>query len=199
MTSVGRGSFTLAKQTTAKWDRLLSSKDKPKNVHVWWAMQEKYDVALDALKNKPSTDSLAKDKKSDQAESVSQQSETQKEEDDVTKGWRAAKKRLQDEAKKAKRQIEEQATSRKAKLQKQIEDIEEEESSSASKVDSSLKSAISKLDERFGELMKKRDSGESVSWNGEKDEHYQSFFQSITSAVKSALGMEEPQVAKDEI
>jgi hypothetical protein len=65
ITSVGRASITLKKLFNSSWPRLLSSKAKPGNIHVWWAMKEKYsdelstwekaDAALKATKSKNQT------------------------------------------------------------------------------------------------------------------------------------------------
>ncbi len=41
--SVGRAVLTLKKSTGAVWPRLLKSKAKPGNIHVWWALKEKYE------------------------------------------------------------------------------------------------------------------------------------------------------------
>mmetsp|Transcript_8434 Transcript_8434/g.10993 ORF Transcript_8434/g.10993 Transcript_8434/m.10993 type:complete len:445 (+) Transcript_8434:88-1422(+) len=48
MASVGRGTFTLSKQRqNTKWARLLKSREnKPKNMHVWWQLHEKYEAEL---------------------------------------------------------------------------------------------------------------------------------------------------------
>jgi len=65
ITSVGRASITLKKLFNSSWPRLLSSKAKPGNIHVWWAMKEKFsdelstwekaDAALKAAKSKNQT------------------------------------------------------------------------------------------------------------------------------------------------
>jgi len=48
MASVGRGTFTLTKQKPdTKWARLLKTRDKPKNMHVWWQLHEKYEKELE--------------------------------------------------------------------------------------------------------------------------------------------------------
>jgi len=50
VTSVGRGTFTLAKTAPlAKWSRLLRSTTRPKNMHIWFERQEQFDDELDAL------------------------------------------------------------------------------------------------------------------------------------------------------
>ena len=41
--SVGRVTFTLYKQETKSWPRLLKSKTKPGNMHVWWDMKQKLE------------------------------------------------------------------------------------------------------------------------------------------------------------
>ena len=52
MASVGRASITLRKLTNATWPRLLSNKNKPGNMHVWWAMKEKYEKELEEWEKK---------------------------------------------------------------------------------------------------------------------------------------------------
>jgi len=41
--SVGRAVLTLNKTSPAVWPRLLKSKAKPGNIHVWWSLKEKYE------------------------------------------------------------------------------------------------------------------------------------------------------------
>lgn len=41
--SVGRAVLTLKKASSAVWPRLLKSKAKPGNIHVWWSLKEKYE------------------------------------------------------------------------------------------------------------------------------------------------------------
>ena len=41
--SVGRAVLTLKKTTPAVWPHLLKSAAKPGNIHVWWALKEKYE------------------------------------------------------------------------------------------------------------------------------------------------------------
>lgn len=41
--SVGRVTFTMHKQETKLWPRLLKSKSKPGNMHVWWDMKQKLE------------------------------------------------------------------------------------------------------------------------------------------------------------
>lgn len=43
MSSVGRAMVTLRKAENGTWTRLLASTKKPANMHVWWAMREKYE------------------------------------------------------------------------------------------------------------------------------------------------------------
>jgi len=203
MTSVGRGSFTLIKQVAAKWDRLLASRDKPKNLHVWWAMQEKFDSALDAMK-----DSATNVPTSTTEEIQKAVTPAKEEEDDLLKGLKAAKKRLQEQAKKAKREVEERATKEKAKIQKKIDAIEEEETKHVAKLDDEMKLSLGKLDEKYNQLKAKKDAGNaSVSWiddEGDSEEKPSdgSFLAAATRVLKRAFGVDKDQAngdGKDEI
>ncbi|RYG45279.1 hypothetical protein EON67_10760 [archaeon] len=42
MSSVGRAMVTLRKATNGTWPRLLANPQKLPNMHIWWAMREKY-------------------------------------------------------------------------------------------------------------------------------------------------------------
>lgn len=48
MLSVGRVQITLRKAGNGTWPRLLRSSKKPAHMHVWWAMKEKHEGALEA-------------------------------------------------------------------------------------------------------------------------------------------------------
>jgi hypothetical protein len=53
MASGGRMTFSLKKNETSQWSRLLKSKDKKiSNMHFWWEMQEKYSDELEELSRK---------------------------------------------------------------------------------------------------------------------------------------------------
>lgn len=203
MTSVGRGSFTLSKQVAAKWDRLLASREKPKNLHVWWAMQEKFDSALDAMKDTASVPTTT-------AEQIKAAiNPVKEEEDDLTKGVKAAKKRVQEQAKKAKRRVEERAAQSKAKVQKQLDAIEEEETKHISHLDDELKASLAKLDEKFSQLKAKRDAGDtSIVWmDNEKESEGEepmdgSFLAAAAKVLKRAFGVgqnDSPNEMKDEV
>ncbi len=57
--SVGRGTFTLLKATPGiEWERLLLSENKPRNMGVWWSMQDRYTAELAALNTKASNEAL---------------------------------------------------------------------------------------------------------------------------------------------
>ncbi|GBG23892.1 Hypothetical Protein FCC1311_001112 [Hondaea fermentalgiana] len=69
LASVGRGTFSLVKaEPDVRWHRLLkSATDKPRNMHTWWQLTEKYAKELDDLdaaktktsKEKPKRDGKA--------------------------------------------------------------------------------------------------------------------------------------------
>ena len=204
MTSVGRGSFTLAKQVTAKWDRLLAMKDKPKNLHVWWAMQEKYDDVMRTIENLK--DIKAKLNNSTNSttdpEKTTREASPPPEEDLLNKDYLAAKKRVQDHARKAKKEIEDKATEKRAKFQKEIDLIDEEETKHTSKLDEELKIALSTLLEKFKALKTKKDGGEQVTWGDDdvsaEEEHREgSFFAAAAKVLKKAFGVE--QEPKEEV
>lgn len=50
--SVGRAMLTLRKAENATWSRLLESNKKPANMHVWWAMRDRYEAENDAFDRK---------------------------------------------------------------------------------------------------------------------------------------------------
>jgi hypothetical protein len=65
MAAVGRAVLTLKKSTPGVWPRLIaSSKQKLGHMHLWWAMQEKYQTENDAF------DRAAKKKAADTAAEV---------------------------------------------------------------------------------------------------------------------------------
>ena len=51
MASVGRGMLTLKKAEEKKWPRLLKTRDRVKNMHKWFSLQEKYEQDLKDLEN----------------------------------------------------------------------------------------------------------------------------------------------------
>ena len=62
ITSVGRASITLKKTFNSSWPRLLIGKAKPGNIHVWWAMKEKYNDELSAWEKTDAAQRAAKPK-----------------------------------------------------------------------------------------------------------------------------------------
>jgi len=62
ITSVGRASITLKKTFNSSWPRLLIGKAKPGNIHVWWAMKEKYSEELSAWEKADAAQRAAKPK-----------------------------------------------------------------------------------------------------------------------------------------
>eukprot|EP00499_Haloplacidia_sp_CaronLabIsolate_P007576 CAMPEP_0196770316 /NCGR_PEP_ID=MMETSP1104-20130614/1071_1 /TAXON_ID=33652 /ORGANISM="Cafeteria sp., Strain Caron Lab Isolate" /LENGTH=330 /DNA_ID=CAMNT_0042140427 /DNA_START=97 /DNA_END=1089 /DNA_ORIENTATION=- len=56
--SVGRMTFTLAKsESDDAWPRLLKSRRKPGNMHVWWSMRERYEGEMKNLTSPSSASS----------------------------------------------------------------------------------------------------------------------------------------------
>lgn len=49
--SVGRVNLVVKKGAEEVWQRLLRSRQKPGNMHVWWSMKERYEAELDALED----------------------------------------------------------------------------------------------------------------------------------------------------
>jgi hypothetical protein len=56
MSSVGRSMVTLRKLTSGTWPRLLNANQKLAQMHIWWAMREKYEKENEDFdKNKAKT------------------------------------------------------------------------------------------------------------------------------------------------
>lgn len=137
LTSVGRGSFQLKKLVPqTKWDRLLSAREKPKNVHLWWAMQEKYD---DDLSKMGEISTEVKDSNDDEEE------EEEKEEKEEDAGQKQ-KVLLADAAKRVKQDIEKINVQRKTELQTELDKLTSEEQRQKNKVEEELKLQLSKVD-----------------------------------------------------
>lgn len=135
LTSVGRGSFQLKKLVPqVKWDRLLASRDKPKNVHLWWAMQDKFEDAMSLLEGGKEAGAV--------------EAAVEQEEEPVVAAAAAAATEdkpgksvllLHDAAKRVKAQVEESFSARKQALQAELDGIAQDEQRKKALVESELK------------------------------------------------------------
>ncbi|KAH9255755.1 hypothetical protein BASA81_006149 [Batrachochytrium salamandrivorans] len=129
LTSVGRGSFQLKKLVPqVKWDRLLASREKPKNVHLWWAMQDKFEEAMSLLET-------GKDKVEANTSVTAVVEEKEMGEEKNTKSLLL----LQDAAKRVKAEVEKSFFTRKQALQAELDGIAQNEQRKKALVEDELK------------------------------------------------------------
>ena len=200
MTSVGRGSFTLSKLKLAnKWSRLLQQKDRPKNMHIWWAMQAQFDDALEALgddeennskqsqKPGPTTTTTTTTKEEDSAAKTD--SSGTPPESDLDVAFKKAKKNLESALKRARKAVESQSTQKKADLQKQIDAIEADDAKQLSALESNHKSQLLRLEQKLASLKSQREKqGDGIVWTDDEDQaSEESFFGHFVKTVKDFL------------
>ena len=163
MASVGRGMLTLKKKEIKKWPRLLKTRDRVKNMHKWFSLQEKYDSDLQKLEEEQaeeadssaaptsSSDNSADGAASEESaapaqpptEKPAEEIELQKHRKAAKKKAKAEKKRLKKQRSKSLKQVDEKAKKRKEEVDKEAEkekdDIRAKFDEDIKAVDASLK------------------------------------------------------------
>jgi len=144
MASVGRGTLTLVKaDAPAKWERLLkSSSDKPRNMHTWWQLHEKYAAELDKLEADAEAAAKAEQGSADDA-AVPPAEEAASE---------AAGKVEQVSAEEAQREAERKELKKRAKLDSKK--VVKEAKKAAKAVDAALKTKLKDIDDKAGKEKK---------------------------------------------
>eukprot|EP01138_Halocafeteria_seosinensis_P006002 gb/GECG01006135.1/.p1 GENE.gb/GECG01006135.1/~~gb/GECG01006135.1/.p1 ORF type:complete len:472 (+),score=90.99 gb/GECG01006135.1/:1-1416(+) len=141
MASVGRAMFTLKKQTTSPWPRLLKSNSKPGNMHVWWDMKAQYESSMRDFEREQANQTK-KDEPEEENEPDTAASAADKPNGDTTEASLT-------------KEEENKAKEEKDRMQKQIEleqtEIDKELRANISEVDREAKEERSRIEEKLSE------------------------------------------------
>jgi len=178
MASVGRGTFTLFKaETDVRWHRLLASAtDKPRNMHTWWQLTEKYAKELEEIekaktKTSPEADVTSDDVALGEAPGASAgveidpiESAREGKRAELQKRAKKDNKRVSKEAKKATKAVDTQLKARLKELDDQhTKDRKSAENSAKKEKDDIQKTKMERLaqiEKTLEEALAKLDSGE---------------------------------------
>jgi len=139
MASVGRGTFTLSKaKAQTPWVRLLKSHGKPRNMHTWWHLHEKYADELKELAKKneekidaetssqQDTDSVPKQEPEQQKKNEVEVEKTEKEKEDDSKR-KELRRRAKADTKRVNKQYKKKLKSLDAENEQRVKQLKEEQ------------------------------------------------------------------------